>query len=111
MSSLCQRGPDEAGELAGDRGDDMLFGFPARGEPLVATIQPLLGAPRLDTRGLGGRFLSAAQLFSDEGMMAIVPRGFDQDTAQVRIAGLGDRPARSLRAARMLRWDQPDILH
>ena len=45
ISSLGQGGPDETGEFAGHGGNDMLFGLAACGEPLIAAVQALLGAP------------------------------------------------------------------
>jgi hypothetical protein len=53
IRSRGQRRPDEAGELAGDRGDNVLFGFTASRETRVAPMQPLLRPPRL--RDDGGR--------------------------------------------------------
>src|SRR4029453_11170118 len=44
-------------------------------------------------------------------MMAIVPRGFDQHPAQMRVAGFGDAALRSLRTAGVLRGDQSDKRH
>src|ERR1700752_2288274 len=68
ISSLGQRRPDEAGELAGDGGDDMLFGFAARGEPLVAAIQSLLRVPGRDQRRGWRTLVASTQLLADEGM-------------------------------------------
>ena len=45
IRSLGQRGPEKAGELAGDGGDDVLFRFAARGEPAIAAMQPVLRVP------------------------------------------------------------------
>jgi len=39
--------PDEAGELAGGRDDDLLVRLAAAGHPLPAAVQALLGAPRV----------------------------------------------------------------
>src|SRR5688572_23404166 len=99
ISSLGQRRPHKAGELAGDGGDDMLFGFAACGESLVAAIEPLLGLPADDSRFLGPVLLAAAQLFANEWVVPIVPRRFDQDAPHMRIAGLGDGAPRPSGAA------------
>ena len=108
---MDQRGPEEAGEFARDGGDDVLFGFAARGEPLIAAVQSLLCSPGMgDGRGRRA-LLSVLQGASDEGVMAIVPRGFHENTAQMRIARLGDRAARRLRAAGVLGGNQTDEGH
>src|SRR4029450_6110172 len=93
ISSLRQRRPDKAGELACDRRDDMLLRFPPRRESLISAVEPLLGAPRNHAGGLRSVALAAAQVFADEGMVAIVPGRFDEARAHRRIAGLGDRAA------------------
>ena len=84
--------------LAGDGGNAMLFRFATRGESLIAPIEPLLGLPADNARTLGAFLLAAAQLFSDEGRVSIMPGGFDEDAAHMRIAGPGDRAARPPRA-------------
>src|SRR5688572_9184169 len=89
----------------------MLFWFAARGESLVASIESLRGAPRVEPRGFRRRLLSVAQLFADEGMIAIVPGGFDEDAAQMRITRLGDRPTSPRGPTRMLGGDESDIGH
>jgi hypothetical protein len=61
----------------------MLFGFAARGDALVAMIEPLLRAPRVLLRGVGRVHVPAPQLFANEGMVAIVPCGFDEDPAEM----------------------------
>ena len=85
------------------------FGLPraARREPLIAAIEALLGAPRLDPGGLWGARLSPAQLFTNEGMVAIVPRGFDEHASDMCIAGLGDRPARPPRPVPQQEFREP----
>ena len=44
----------KAGEFAGDGGDDMLFRFAARGQPLIAAMQALLRRPGLRDRPSAG---------------------------------------------------------
>ena len=51
-SDLGQGRPDEAGELAGDGGDDVLFGFAPRGEALIAAMQAVLRGPRPGDDGI-----------------------------------------------------------
>lgn len=89
----------------------MLFRFAAGGESLVPTIETLLRAPRRDQRGRRRARLSSTQLFPDEGMVAIVPGGFDEHATDVRVAGLGDRATRPVRPARVLGREETDIRH
>src|SRR5688572_31024200 len=44
-------------------------------------------------------------------MVAIVPGGFDQDAAEMRIASFGDAALPPRGAARMLRRDEADVGH
>ncbi len=55
--------------------------------------------------------MAPAQVFADERVMAIVPRGFDEDATDMRVAGLGDRAAGALRPTGMLGRDEADIGH
>src|SRR5207302_9923905 len=89
----------------------MLFGFAAGGQAVVPTIEALLGAPRMDPRRLWRVDLAPAQLFADEGVVAIVPRRFDEHAPHMGIPGFGDRAARPFRATGMLGGDQTDIRH
>src|SRR5215831_3226794 len=89
----------------------MVFGFAARGEPLIAAIKPLLGGPGVRDGARGCPILPASQGVSDKRMVAIVPRGFDQDPAEVRVAGLGNPTAGCVGATGMLRRDQADERH
>ena len=71
----------------------------------------MLRGPRLGDDGVGGAALPLPQDVADEGMMAVMPRGFDEDAPQVRIAGFGDGAAGLLGATRMLRGDEADEGH
>ena len=74
-------------------------------------MQPLLSGPRLRD-DVGRRpLLSLPESSPDKRMMSVVPGGLHQDAAEVSIAGLGNRSARLLRAAGMLRGDPPDKRH
>jgi hypothetical protein len=74
-------------------------------------MQPLVRGPGLRDDPGRRTSLSRPQRVSDEGMMAVMPRGFDYHSAEVRVAGLGDRAAGLLRPARMLRGNQADEGH
>ena len=58
---MGQRGPEEAGELAGDGGDDVLFGFAACRQATIATMQPMLRVPGLVDNGGGRAALTEAE--------------------------------------------------
>ena len=83
----------------------MLLRFPTRGQPSVATMQALLGRPRCAmTAGGAPRCRGGTRRRPrDDADSATRLR---QHPPQVRIAGLGDRATRPLRAARMLRRNQ-----
>ena len=72
-----------------------------RFEPVVAALQALRG---IDV-------ISAIGLAPDTCLEAIVPRRLGQQSAGVRIAGLGDAAAADPLAAGALRWDQPEVAH
>src|SRR5215208_5295816 len=74
IRSLGQGRPHEAGELAGDGGDDVWFRFAAGREPRVAPMQPLLCCPGLRDDGRWRPALPCAQRIAHKGMVAIVPR-------------------------------------
>src|SRR4051812_31364084 len=80
----------------------MLFRFAPCGEALIPAIEPLLRTPGVLLREVGRVDVPAPQLLANEGMVAIVPRGFDEDPAEMRIAGFGDRAARA-----SSRWNAP----
>ena len=95
IRSLGQRCPDEPGEFAGDRGDDVLLRFAARGQSLISPMQPLLRGPGLGDDGCGRIALSCTQRMADEWMMTVVPGGFHEHPPQMRITGLGDPALRA----------------
>ena len=103
--------PEKAGELAGDGGDDELFGFPADGEAPIAAVQPPLCVPRDVDRGGWGAALPPLQRGPQKRMMAILPGGFDEHTSEMRVASFGDRAARPFGAAGMLGRDEASKGH
>src|SRR5688572_12019866 len=48
---------------------------------------------------------------AEKWVMPVMPGGFDQDAAQVRVSGFGDVAARLLAATRVLRGDQARVRH
>ena len=90
INSLDQGRPDEAGEFASDRRDDVLLRFPAASETVIPTMQPLLCRPGLSDDGRRRAVLPPPARRADNGSMAVVPGGFDQDAPQVGVSSFGD---------------------
>src|SRR3989304_4417472 len=87
-----ERGPDEAGELAGDSDDGLgsrLALFEQAVEATVKAGHRLVGE-RHDLRWLA---LTPALQARGVGVMTIVPSRLDQQAPGMPVAGLGDRPA------------------
>ena len=108
---MSQRRPEEAGELAGNGRDDVLFRFASCGQAPVASVQPMLRMSGLVDDGRGRAALPHAKGAPEKRMMPVVPRGFDEHTAQVGVARLCDAPARLFRPAGILRGDEPGKGH
>ena len=89
----------------------MLFRFAACGEPLVAAMEALLRGPRPRNDVRGGAALAGPERGADEWVMPIVPGGFDEDSAQVSVAGLGDAALGAFRATRMFGRNEADKRH
>jgi hypothetical protein len=100
--------PDEAGELARAGDDDLLLWFAAAGHSLPALVEALLAAPgALDDDGVLAA-LAAGELVADRRPAARVPGRLDQQSADVAVADLGDRPLPALVAGGVLRGDKSD---
>ena len=68
-------------------------------------VETMLGAIRDRDDGAGLALAALAQPHADMRAVPIVPRGLDQQTAHMSVAGLGDGPLPSLLAARVLARD------
>jgi hypothetical protein len=108
---MGQRCPEEAGELARDGGDDVLFGFAARRQAPVASVQPMLSVPGLLDDGRGRAALTETERPSQKGMMPVLPRGLDQDPPQMRIPRFRDPAAGLCGPTGILRRDEPGKRH
>jgi hypothetical protein len=75
-------GPQEPGQLAGDRDDDHLPGVVAGGQATEAVAQPQLGGPGSGDRLGWQAVLAAAQLQGGRGPVLVGPGRFDQLGAQ-----------------------------
>src|ERR1700758_635640 len=104
-------GPDEAGQLAGDRGGDDIGRLATAGESAIARAQPELRFPG----DLADRprllLLPEPQLAADPGREAVTPGRLDQQPTSGLVAGLGEAAAFDAGTARMLGWHQPEIGH
>src|SRR6202011_4902925 len=104
-------GPDEAGQLAGDRRRDDIGRLAAAGELAIARAQPQLRLPGDLTDRLGLALLSQQQLTADPGRAAVGAGRLDQQPTGGTIAGLGEAAASDAGTAGMLARHQPEIGH
>src|SRR5262245_15240416 len=104
-------GPDEARQLAGDRGRDDIGRLATAGKLAIARAQPQLRFPGDLADRPGLRLLPEPQFAADPGREAVAPGRLDQQPAGRAIAGLGEAAAFDAGTARMLRWHQPEIGH
>ena len=81
--------PDEAEELAPDRGNDLWRRLPFRGELAVARMQPVLRLPGEGLDLLAQPALVGLERAPDPRAVSIGMRRLQEDAAQVRIARLG----------------------
>ena len=88
--SLCAYGPDEAQQFTGNSRDDLPLVLAGCTQFHIPLVQPVLRLPRNLFRLFGDALLSSAQSVPDTGGTTIAPCGFDDDSAEVRVAGLGD---------------------
>src|SRR6516225_6132501 len=104
-------GPDEAGQLAGDRGGDDIGRLAAAGEFAIARAQSELRLPGDLADQLGLALLPEQQVTADPGREAVGPGRLDQQPASRVIAGFGDAAASDAGTAGMLTRHQPEIGH
>src|SRR6266481_9370044 len=102
-------GPDEAGQLAGDRGRDDVGRFAAAGKPAIARTQPQLRFPGDLADRLGLLLLPEQQFAADPGREAVGPGRFDQQPTGGTISGLGEAAAFDAGTTRMLGRHQSEI--
>src|SRR5215471_20022051 len=109
--NLAIDGPDEAGELAGDRryGDVLELAFPDQGP--IARAEPALCLPGDLANGSRRRRHFLLLLLSHPGGMLIAPRAFRQHAARPTVAGLGNGAALDRFTRRLLRRHQTEVGH
>ena len=108
---MGQRCPQKAGELARDSCDNVLFGFAARRQAPVASVQPMLRVPGLLDDGCGRPALTETERPSEKGMMPVLPRGLDQYPPQMRIPRFRDSAAGLFGPTGILRRDEAGKRH
>src|SRR5216683_6075088 len=86
-------GPDEARQLAGDRGGDDIGRFAGAGEPAIARAQPDLPLPGDVADRPRLVLLPQQQLAAEPGREPVAPGRLDQQPASCSVAGLGDAAA------------------
>jgi len=87
--------PDETQQFAPDRGHRLVLVLPARCEFCIAFVQTILGLPG-DFSDFFSELeitLSSKQIAADPGAPLIRPCRFDNNSAEMRVAGFGDRTA------------------
>src|SRR5262245_813803 len=104
-------GPNEACQLAGDRGRDDSGRLAGARELAVACAQPQLRFPGDLADRPGLLLLSEPQLAAHPGREAVGPGRLDQQPAGGAVAGLGEAAAFDTCTARMLRGHRPEIGH
>src|SRR5215471_11146682 len=92
LRKLLGERPHEPGQLARDRHDGDLIQLPATHEPPELAVQAVLGFPR-DLEHFGRTSLTAlGELPTGHVTVSIVPGRFNEEAAEMAVAGLGDRP-------------------
>jgi hypothetical protein len=79
-----------------------LFRVAPGGQPTIAAMETPLGQPGVIDDGGWRTALPMTQGVAEKRVVPIVPGGFDEHAAQMRIAGFGDRTADRSRAAGVL---------
>ena len=82
--------PDKAQQFTGNCRDYLPLALAGCTQFHIPLVQPVLRLPRNLFRLFGDALLSSAQSVPDTGWTTIAPCGFYDDSAQVRLAGLGD---------------------
>src|SRR5579863_1072586 len=108
---LASNGPDEARQLAGDRGGDDIDRLAGPGELAITRAQPHLPLPGDIADQFGLVLLPQQQLAADPGREAVAPGRLDQQPASCSVARLGDAAAFDAGTTGMFGRYQPEIGH
>jgi len=103
--------PEEAGQFSSDGDDGFGGGFAAGDEPSVAAVEAVLGAIGDGDDALGLPLAAAFERKADGGPVAIVPSGLDEETADMVVAGAGDRASSTGLSARVFAGDEAEVAH
>src|SRR5207245_6077664 len=80
-------------------------------QSVIPPMQTLLRGPRAGNHVRRRAALTRAERRTDEWAVSIMPRGFDQNSSQMRVAGLGDRAPGLFGATRMFGRHEADEGH
>jgi hypothetical protein len=103
--------PQEACQFTSDSDDGFGAGFAAGDEPDVTTVEARLSAIGDGDDTLGLTLAAAFERKADRGPVAIVPGGLDEETADVVVAGAGDRAPSTGLAAGVFAGDEAEVAH
>ena len=110
-SQLLRDRPDKAEQLACDCGHRDLTFLAAGNELAVTPAQSCLCLPSDRLQAIRGRGHSAQHAAADLRRAAIGPGRLDQETANYRVAGLGDAARMQARPARVLSRHEAQVSH
>ena len=110
-SQLLRDRPDKAEQLACDCGHRDLAFFAAGNELAVTPAQSYLCLPSDRLQAIRGRGHSSQHAAADLRRAAIGPGRLDQETANYRVAGLGDAARMQARPARVLSRHEAQVSH
>src|SRR5258708_10043122 len=103
--------PNEPQQLTRNRCHDLRLILPPREESLEPSMQAMLRLPRDLEDARTEANVPLPELVAHGRPPAIGPRGFDDDPAQMRIAGFGDAPGAAALARGVLTRDQAAVAH
>jgi len=104
-------GPDEGGQFAGDGDGDLVLVFALVDQCSVALAEADLGGPADVLDGRTDLFEAHLQLSADLGWIAVGPGTFDEVSAGMAVAGLGDATLVALCAAGVFGGCEAEVGH
>ena len=108
---LLGNGPHKGTQFPGDGDDDLIGMFPSGAQLPIAFAQPHLGLPTDILDRLGQLLQAQLEMPADFGRVAIGPGAFDQGTAGMGIARLGDAALATPLATGVFRGREAQIIH
>jgi hypothetical protein len=108
---LLRNGPYKGAQFSGDGDHHPMGVFAACDQLSIAFAQPHLSLPTDSLDGLGQLFEPQLEMPADFGRIPVGPGAFDQGTAGVRVAGLGDRSLAAVVSRGVFRGRQTEVAH